>query len=115
MRLERILGRLHSFLGLEPDKTELVLDVVDHDLGTLTTFLVITTFGGRVGTLELEVLGAFQVFAAVSGPEDGAIFDDLEGVGDDFITGDDILFITVEVSWLFLRMKGGDVGSRWRG
>lgn len=100
MRLERILGRLHSFLGLEPDKTELVLDVVDHDLGTLATFFIITTLGGRVGALELEVLGSFEVFAAVGGPEDGAVFDDLEGVGDDFIAGDDVLDTVCE--WMFL-------------
>jgi hypothetical protein len=91
VRLERILGRLHALLSLEPDETELVLDVVDHDLGTLATFFFLTTFGGRVGALELEVFGSFEVFAAVGGPEDGAVFDDLEGVGDDFIASDDVL------------------------
>lgn len=99
MRLERFLGRLHSFLGLEPDKTELVLDVVDHDLFTLTTFFI-TSFGGRVGTLELIVFGAFQVFAAVGSPEDGAVWDDCEGVGDDFIFGDDVLFSEMLVEYL---------------
>jgi hypothetical protein len=92
VRLERILAGLHALLSLEPDKTELVLDVVDHDLGTLTTFFIITTFGGRVGTFELEVFGTFEVFTAVGGPEDGAVFNDLEGVGDDFIAGDDVLY-----------------------
>lgn len=100
MRLERILGGLHALLSLQPDETELVLDVVDHDLGTLATFFIITTLGGRVGALELEVLGSFEVFAAVGGPEDGAVFDDLEGVGDDFIAGDDVLDTVCE--WMFL-------------
>jgi hypothetical protein len=64
---------------------------VDHDLFTLTSFFI-TTFGGRVGTLELEVFGALQVFAAVGSPENGAVWDDCEGVGDDFIIGDNVLF-----------------------
>ena len=101
MRLEGILGGLHALLSLEPDETELVLDIVDHDLATLATFFIVTTFGGRVGAFELEVFGSFEVFAAVGGPEDGAVFDDLEGVGDDLVTGDDILtYLLVDLSGL---------------
>lgn len=100
VRLECILGGLHALLLLEPDKTELVLNVVDHDLGTLATIIVFTTLGGRVGTLELEVFGSFEVFAAVSGPEDRAVFDDLEGVGDDFIIGDDVLATYISCAFL---------------
>lgn len=114
MRLEGILGGLHALLSLEPDETELVLDVVDHDLGTVATFFIITTLGGRVGALELEVLGSFEVFAAVGGPEDGAVFDDLEGVGDDLVAGDDVL--TKSISWIFLELeslyRGGDNGEK---
>lgn len=92
MTLEGILGGLHALLGLEPDETELVLNVVDHDLLALTT-LLITTLGGGVGTLELEVLvGLLEVLAAVALVEDVVDGLDVEGVGEDLVTGDDILW-----------------------
>ena len=93
MRLEGILGRLQALLGLEPDKTELVLNVVDHDGLTLTTF-IIATLGGWVGTLKLEILiGLLEVLAAVGLPEDGAVLggSDLEGVRENLVPGDDVL------------------------
>lgn len=92
--LEGILGGLHALLGLEPDETELVLNVVDHDGLTLTTGIVITALSGGVGTLELEVLVLLlEVLAAVAGPEELAVtvLLDLEGVGENLVTGDDIL------------------------
>jgi hypothetical protein len=91
MTLEGILGRLQALLGLEPDKAELVLNVVDHDLLALTT-LLITTLGGGVGTLKLEVLVCLlEVLAAVALVED--VVDDLqvEGVRDELVIGDEIL------------------------
>lgn len=97
MTLEGILGGLESLLGLEPDQTELVLDVVDHDGLTLTT-IVITTLSGGVGTLELEVLILpLEVLAAVGLPEDGAVSSgsDFEGVREQLVTGDDVLILSV--------------------
>ena len=92
--LEGILGGLQALLGLEPVETELVLDVVDHGLGTLTALFLITTLSGRVGTFELEVLVALlEVLAAVAGPEELAlgVLLDLVGVGENLVAGDDIL------------------------
>ena len=92
--LEGILGGLQALLGLEPVKTELVLDVVDHDGLTLTTGIIITALSGGVGTLELEVLVALlEVLAAVAGPEELAlgVLLDLVGVGENLVAGDDIL------------------------
>lgn len=90
--LEGILGGLEALLGLEPDKAELVLDVVDHDGLTLTTFLL-TALGGGVGTLELEVLvGLLHVLAAVALVEDIILQLDVVGVGEDLVTGDDVLW-----------------------
>ena len=92
--LEGILGGLQALLGLEPVETELVLDVVDHDGLTLTTGIIITALSRGVGTLELEVLVALlEVLAAVAGPEELAVtvLLDLEGVGENLVTGDDIL------------------------
>jgi hypothetical protein len=91
--LEGVLGRLEALLGLEPDQTELVLNVVDHDRLALTT-LLIATLGGGVSTLQLKVLvGLLEVLAAVSLPEDGAVSGrlDVEGVGEDLVPGDDVL------------------------
>lgn len=91
MLLEGILGRLHALLGLEPDELELVLNVVDHDGLTLTTIIVGLLSRG-VGTLELEVLVlALEVLLAVALPEDGAGILDLEGVGEEFVSGDEVL------------------------
>lgn len=93
MSLESILGGLETLLGLEPDKTELVLNVVDHDGLTLTTSLL-GLLSGRVGTLELEVLVTLlEVLAAVGLPEDRAVLGggDLEGIGENLVSGDDVL------------------------
>jgi hypothetical protein len=93
VRLEGILGGLEALLGLEPDEAELVLDIVDHD-GLIITTLVAGLLGGGVGTGELEVLVLLlEVLAAVSLPEDGAVLggSDLEGVGENLVTGDDVL------------------------
>lgn len=93
MSLESILGGLEALLGLEPDKTELVLNVVDHDGLTLTTSLLGILSGG-VGTLELEVLVTLlEVLAAVGLPEDRAVLGggDLEGIGENLVSGDDVL------------------------
>lgn len=94
MSLEGLLGGLEALLGLQPDKTELVLNVVDHDSLALTTIVVIAILSGGVGTLELEVLVLLlQVLAAVSLPKDGAVSSrlDVEGVREDLVTGDDVL------------------------
>lgn len=93
MGLETILRRLEAILGLEPDETELVLNIVDHSGLTLTTLLIAILSGG-VGTLELEVLvGLLEVLAAVGLPENGAVRvgSDLEGVGENLVSGDDVL------------------------
>lgn len=93
MALEGILGGLETLLGLEPDETELVLDIVDHD-GLIITALVSSLLSGRVGTSELKVLVLLlEVLAAVSLPEDGAVLGrgDLEGVRENLVSGDDIL------------------------
>lgn len=92
MRLVVVLGGLHALLGLEPDETELVLDVVDHDLLALTTGILLLVLSRGVGTLELEVLVlVLGVLAAVSLPEDTVDLVDLEGVGEKLVTGDDVL------------------------
>lgn len=93
MRLEGILGRLEALLGLEPDETELVLNIVDHDGLIITTFITSLLSRG-VGTSELEVLVLLlEVLAAVSLPQDGAVLGggDLEGVGENLVTGDQVL------------------------
>jgi 2-phospho-L-lactate transferase/gluconeogenesis factor (CofD/UPF0052 family) len=64
---------------------------VNHDLLPLTTILI-TTLGGGVGTLKLEVLVCLlEVLAAVALVEN--VVDDLqvEGVRDELVIGDDIL------------------------
>ena len=91
MGLVGILGGLHALVGLQPDKTELVLDVVDHGLDALAALLLIAALSRRVGALELEALGALGVFAAVGRPEDRALLYEVEGVRDDLITGDNVL------------------------
>ena len=94
VRLEGILGGLEALLGLEPDETELVLNVVDHDGLSLTTGIFVATLSGGVGTRELEVLAdLLHVLAAVSLPEDGAVRGgvDLEGIGENLISGDGVL------------------------
>lgn len=93
MRLVAFLGGLKTLLGLEPDETELVLDIVDHDSLTLTT-LFLGILGGGVGTLESEVLVLLlQVLAAVSLPQDVAVLggNEVEGIGDELVTGYNIL------------------------
>jgi hypothetical protein len=94
VRLEVVLGRLEAILGLEPDETELILDIVDHGGLSLTTLIISSILGGGVGSLELEILAAtLQVLAAVTLPEDGKFLvgDKVEGVGDDLVAGNDIL------------------------
>lgn len=91
MTLEGFLGRLETFLGLEPDEAELVLNVVDHHLFTFTT-LIAAILGGGVSTLELEIfVGTLEVLLAVALVED--VVDGLEvvGVGENLVTGDDVL------------------------
>lgn len=92
MGLEGILGRLHALLSLEPDKTELVLDVVDHDLTTLFTTLIGFLSGG-VGTLELEVVAAslLEVLAAIGLDQDAVNLLEVEGIGEELVSGDDVL------------------------
>lgn len=92
--LEGILGGFETLLGLQPDETELVLNVVNHDGFTLTTIVVITALSRRVGTLKLEVLvSLLEVLAAVGLPENGAVSRglDVEGVREHLVTGDDVL------------------------
>lgn len=104
VRLEGILGGLQTLLGLEPDQTELVLDVVDHD-GLALTSIVITALGGGVGALELEVLVLLlEVLAAVGLPEDGAVSSrlDVEGIRENLVSGDDVLRSSVDESCIRL-------------
>jgi hypothetical protein len=90
--LEGILGRLHALLGLQPNETELILNVVNHDLLTLTAGIVITTLSGGVSTLELDVLVLpLEVLAAVALVEDTVDLLDLEVVGENLVSRDDIL------------------------
>lgn len=101
MRLEGVLGGLEALLGLQPNKTELVLDVVNHDSLAITTLVVITTLSGGIGTLELKLLvRLLQVLAAVGLPEDGAVSSRLnvEGVREDLVTGDDVLGLSIIAS-----------------
>ena len=93
MGLVALLGGLRAVLDLEPDQTELVLDIVDHSGLTLATFLISVLSGG-VGTLELEVfVGTLQVLAAVTLPKEIELLvgDKVEGIGDDLVTGNDVL------------------------
>lgn len=93
MGLEGVLGRLEALLGLEPDETELVLNVVNHD-GLVITTLITGLLSGGVGTSKLEVLVLLlQVLAAVSLPENGAVLGggDLEGVRENLVSGKDVL------------------------
>jgi hypothetical protein len=97
--LEVLLGGLEAFLGLEPDETELVLDIVDHDGLTLTTILL-RILSGRVGTLESEVLVlSLHILAAVSLPQDVEVLvgNKLEGIGDDLVIGNDVLEALLDV------------------
>lgn len=89
--LEGILGRLKTLLGLEPDEAELVLNVVDHHLTTFTTVIGAILSGG-VGTLELEILvGLLEILLAVALVEDAVNGLDVVGVGENLVTGDDVL------------------------
>lgn len=97
MALEGFLRRLHALLGLEPDQIELILDIVDHD-GLVITTLVAALLGGRVGALQLEVLVLLlEELPAVTLPEE-AILLDLVGVGEEFVSGDNVLKRSIEVS-----------------
>jgi hypothetical protein len=94
--LEGILGGLGTVLGLEPDETELVLNVVNHNLTTFSTTLIIATLSGRVGSLELEVLvRLLEVLPAVALVENTVDGLDVVGVREDLVTRDDILYKTV--------------------
>lgn len=98
MNLEVLLGRLEAILWLEPDETELVLDIVDHGGLSFTTLIIGAILGGGVGTLQLEVLvTALQVLAAVALPEDVEILvgHKLEGIGDDLVAGNHVLVALV--------------------
>lgn len=93
MALVAFLGGLGAILDLEPDQTELVLDIVDHSGLTLAT-LILNVLGGGVGTLKLEVLvGTLQVLAAVTLPKDIEVLvgDKVKSIGDDLVTGNDVL------------------------
>lgn len=93
MALEGILGRLHALLGLQPNETELILNVVNHDLLTLTAGILITTLSGGVSTLELDVLVLpLEVLAAVALVEDTVDLLDLEVVRENLVSRDDILY-----------------------
>lgn len=96
-----LLGGLRALLSLEPDQTELVLDIVDHGGLTLATFIIVAVLSGGVGTLELEVLaGTLQILAAVTLPKDIELLvgNKLEGIGDDLVTGNDVLVgLSVEI------------------
>lgn len=88
--LEGILGGLHSLLGLEPDQTELFLDIVGHDGLVLTTALA-AFLGGGVGALQLEVLVLLlEVLLAVALVEEAVLLD-LVGVGEELVSGNDVL------------------------
>lgn len=96
MGLESILGGLHALLGLQPVKTELVLNVVDHDHLGLAVVLVGSILSGGVGTSKLEVLAdLLGVLAAVGLPQDGAVLGLLNvvSVREDLVAGDDVLKI----------------------
>lgn len=97
--LEGLLGGLHALLRLEPDETELVLDVVDHlALALAVTALVgVLARRGGVGALELEGIGALEVLAAVGLPEDAVNLLDVEGVGEQLVSGEDVLFVDVSL------------------
>lgn len=93
MALVAFLGGLGAILNLEPDQTELVLDIVDHSGLTLAT-LILSVLGGGIGTLKLEVLvGTLQVLAAVTLPKDIEVLvgDKVKSIGDDLVTGNDVL------------------------
>lgn len=92
VRLVGVLGRLQALLGLKPDKTELVLDVVDHDSLTVTTTL--SGFLSRgVGTLELKVLilVLHELLAVALQQETILGLGDLEGVGEELVSGNEVL------------------------
>lgn len=90
--LEGVLGGLETLLGLEPDETELVLNVVDHDGLTLATVVIVTALSGGVGTLQLEVLVLLlEVLAAIALVEDLVDLLELEGVGENLVSRNDIL------------------------
>lgn len=96
MGLEGILGRLQALLDLQPYKTELILDVVDHDHLGLAVVIVGSILSGGVGTSKLEVLAdLLGVLAAVSLPQDGAVLrlSDVVGVRENLVAGDDVLKI----------------------
>jgi hypothetical protein len=91
--LEGILGRLHALLGLQPNETELILNVVNHDLLTITAGIIVTLLSGGVSTLKLDVLVLpLEVLAAVALVEDTVNLLDLEVVGENLVSRDDILY-----------------------
>lgn len=75
---------------------------MDHGLSTFAGVFLVTTLGRRVGAFQLEFLArSLQVFAAVGSPENRAVWLDVEGVRDDLISGDDVLFEEDEMLVLF--------------
>lgn len=96
MSLEGILGGLGTVLGFEPNETELVLNVVNHNLTTFSTTLIIATLSGRVSSLELELLvRLLEVLPAVALVENAVDGLDVVGIREDLVTRDDILYSTV--------------------
>jgi hypothetical protein len=94
--LEGILGRLGTVLSLEPDETELILNVVNHNLTTFSTALLIALLSGRVSSLELEVLvRLLEVLPAVALVENAVDGLDVVGIREDLVTRDDILYRNV--------------------
>jgi len=93
MSLEGLLRGLHALLRLEPDQAELVLNVVNHDLLTLTTadIILILTQSRRVRALQLERLLSLHVLAAVGLPENAIDLLDLVVIGEQLVSGDDVL------------------------
>jgi hypothetical protein len=113
MCLESILRRLHAFFLLEPDKAELLFNIVDHDRIALNiAAIIILTLCRRIGTLELEGLLALQVFETVRLEKYSVDFTDFISIREQFIPGDDVLINNVMSMLVFF--KGG-VFQVWGG
>jgi hypothetical protein len=75
---------------------------VNHDLLAFATLVVVLTLSGGVGTLQLIVLVlVLGVLAAVGLPQDTVHFLDVEGVGEELVSGDNVLNKEIKgQSWL---------------
>ena len=94
MGLESFLGRLQALFRLKPDETELVLNVVDHNLFTFITTTFVGLLSRRVGSLKLEVLATLLLkeLAAVALVEHSIVdLLDLVGISEELISRNDIL------------------------